>query len=92
MKKCIKPSEIPVFGSKPTAKTASAGGKNKLTLQQRIEIINGIENQKITRKEVLSRYEIHKSSLGLMLKPEIKRKYKEKFNLGINLETKRTKR
>ena len=40
--KSIKPSEIPVFGSKPTAKTASAVGKNKLTLQQRVEIINGI--------------------------------------------------
>ena len=31
-----------------------------------------------------------KSSLGSMLKPEIKLKYKENFTLGINLETKRT--
>ena len=42
MEKSIKPSEIPVFASKPRAKNASAVGKNKLTLQQRIEIINGI--------------------------------------------------
>ena len=47
-------------------------------------------NQKITRKEVMSRYGIHKYSLSLMLTPDIfiKRKYKEQYNLGINLETK----
>ena len=38
----------------------------------------------------MSRYGIHKYSLSLMLTPDIfiKRKYKEQFNLGINLETK----
>ena len=47
-------------------------------------------NQKITRKEVMSRYGIHKYSLSLMLPPDIfiKRKYKVQYNLGINLETK----
>ena len=47
-------------------------------------------DQKITRKEVMSRYGIHKYSLSLMLPPDIfiKRKYKVQYNLGINLETK----
>ena len=38
----------------------------------------------------MSRYGIHKYSLSLMLPPDIfiKHKYKEQYNLGINLETK----
>ena len=57
MEKRDKPSETPTLGSKPTvtAKRTSAVGKNKLTLQQRMENINGVENQKITRKEVMLR-------------------------------------
>ena len=37
--------QFPFLDEKPRAKNASAVGKNKLTLQQRSEIINGIENQ-----------------------------------------------
>ena len=45
---------IPVFGSKPRAKNASAVGKNKLTLQQRIEIINGIISEGLRLFSILS--------------------------------------
>ena len=76
---------------KPKAKAQSSVGQNKLSLKQQVEIINGIDNKKISRSQVMKHFGISKSSLSTMLKPEKKRGYLEQYNLGINLESKRSR-
>ena len=59
-----------VAASNPSAKPKSSSGvgQNKLTLKQRVEIINGIDNRLISRAQSMKQY-----GISTMLQPAKKR-------------------
>ena len=71
--------------SNPSAKPKSSSevGQNKLTLKQRVEIINayGIDNRLISLAQITKQYGIRTTTK--------KRGYLDWNSLGINLETER---